>query len=196
MIFYSKITAKNNMDSDYHLFQSYGATEDNMILDTSLAPKKQGSVFHKVKDSLINNNMTLVIDSLRSLGKTNREIAKELQWLRENKISLKVIDLPVTFEDNVDPIKLLAEVFTHLSALEIQNVKEKQAEGIKKSQQQNKPLGRKRIPYPSNWEVLYWKWEKKEITISEFKELSGLKKGTLYNLIKQYKNEIQIAKEA
>ena len=40
------------------------------------------------------------------------------------------------------------------------------------------------IPVPANWDETYSKWENKEITIDQFMEATGLKRGTLYNLIK------------
>ena len=42
----------------------------------------------------------------------------------------------------------------------------------------------------------YVKWEQKKITSAEFKSLTGLKKGTFYNLIKQYRRMLSSAKEA
>ena len=85
---------------------------------------------------------------------------------------------------------MLCDWYSLAAAAEIKNVKEKQREGIKKSQEENITLGRKRIPYPSNWESAYSKWENKEISATEFMEMTGLKKRTLYNLIKQYKKQV------
>jgi hypothetical protein len=50
--------------------------------------------------------------------------------------------------------------------------------------------GRNKLPFPNNWDELYEKWEKDEITSKQFIEMSGLKKATFYNLLTEYK-EIQ-----
>ena len=49
--------------------------------------------------------------------------------------------------------------------------------------------GRQKLPYPSNWEQDYALWKNGEITATEFMRRSGLKKGTFYNMIKEYKSE-------
>lgn len=47
--------------------------------------------------------------------------------------------------------------------------------------------GRSKIEFPDNWEELYERWEKKEISSKKFMEESGLKKATFYNMITEYK---------
>ena len=196
MLYYSKITANNPKETAHALFLSCGADEDSIILDESLAQKSPENTFCKLKSHLENTHDGLIIDSLHSLGKNNREISKELQWFQQNNVPLIVLDIPSTAQGSVHPMQLLAEIYSNLAATEIHNVKEKQRIGINRRREQNAPLGRKRIPYPANWEEAYARWERKEISVGEFMELTGLKKGTLYNLIKQYKENTAIAKNA
>lgn len=47
--------------------------------------------------------------------------------------------------------------------------------------------GRKKISFPDNWESLYATWDNGEITAKEFMDKSGLKKGTFYHLVNEYK---------
>lgn len=79
------------------------------------------------------------------------------------------------------------DIFTYLAQKEIRKVKDAQAKGIETLKQDNRAYGRKRIPYPKDWEFLYDKWEKGEISATDFMKEAGLKKGTFYNLVKQYK---------
>ena len=46
--------------------------------------------------------------------------------------------------------------------------------------------GRKKVAFPDNWDELYEKWKKYEITSSEFIEKTGLKKATFYNMLAEY----------
>lgn len=187
MIYYAKILAKSDVKAVYEQFIAHGAKEESIIFDTSSAQKREGGIFQNLKSQLCRNDESLVIDSLQSLGKTNREISNELQWFVANNISIVVLDIPSTSCCSVAPITVLSEVYLKLAAIEKQNVKENQALGIQAAREAKKPLGRSKIPYPSNWEEVYRLWERKEITITEFMELTGLKRGTLYNLLKQYK---------
>lgn len=196
MLYYAKITAANPKDRALALFSASGATEEEIILDASTVQKTQECIYEWLKRSLKNQPTTLTIDSLNSLGKNNREIAKELQWFYDNQIHLVVLDVPTTIHKEASPLKVLTELYKNLAAKEIQNVKENQKLGIERSKVENKPLGRKKIPYPPNWEKLYQQWENKQITPDEFMAATGLKKGTLYNLIKQYKATMVISKQA
>ena len=146
------------------------------------SPKRKDGILSSLKKRLVNEHDGLTVDSLRSLGKTNREIAKELQWIEMNNIPFFVLDLPSTFNDKAKPIEVLSETYTKLAEFEVQKIREGQAKS-------NKPLGRSRIPYPPNWDFVYNKWLNKEITIPEFMKLTGLKRGTLYNLLKQSKRQ-------
>ena len=44
-----------------------------------------------------------------------------------------------------------------------------------------------KISFPDNWENLYAAWDNGEITAKEFMDKSGLKKGTFYHLVNEYK---------
>ena len=52
--------------------------------------------------------------------------------------------------------------------------------------------GRTKLDFPENWEELYTKWEKKEITSGEFIKQSGLKKASFYNLMTEYRKIIEM----
>ena len=189
MLYYAKISPNLESDVTLNLFAQHGIDCSLVILDRSLSPKQPDSIFNNLKEILISCNESLTIDSLNSLGKTKREIFKELQWFVNNTVRLIILDLPSTFSATTSPVQLLSELYEQLAAIEINNVKQKQAIGIQNSRSQNKPLGRKRISYPPDWENIYRRWVNKEINISEFMAQTNLKKGTLYNLIKQYKEQ-------
>ena len=196
MLYYAKISVNSDANAIRSLFLALGATEESIILDTSHAPKQENSVLQQLKQSLLATGEHLTIDSLRSLGKNSREISKELQWFISNHKSLSVLDIPSTLNDTAIPLQLLSEVYLLLAASEIHNVKTTQQAGIQAARAANRPLGRAKIPYPENWETAYQQWKHKNISITEFMALTGLKRGTLYNLIKQYKDVESIQKEA
>lgn len=197
MLYYSKITARSDRDAVYINFINYGGTEENIVLDISTSQKKEESVYQRIKTELLEKREGIVIDSLASLGKNNREIAKELQWFADNNIQLKVLNIPSTMVEKASPTQILAEAYQHLAEIEIRNVKKSQLAGIQKAQDEKRTLGRKKIPYPKNWEENYKLWKMEKITAVEFMQAVGLKKGTFYNLLKQYnQKQVVMAKEA
>lgn len=196
MLYYAKITEIKDKEDLLDLFDNQGAAEHEIVLDQSVAQKAPGSAYQCLKDRLLSEDQDLCIDTIFSLGKNNREISKELQWFYENKVPLLILDIPSTADEAVSPLVVLSELYERLAAVEIRNVKTNQRRGIERGRAENKPLGRKRIPYPPGWGGYYQKWQRKEITTTEFMKWTRLKKGTFYNLVKQYKERIAMGKEA
>lgn len=196
MLYYARYTTKKNTSDLFKQFKKAGASNDQVIIDRNVLQKVNGSVYTNLKERLLDENEALCIDSLSSLGKNNREIYKELSWFQENNIPLHIINIPASFQKKCDPVELLTEAYFLLAETEIENVRTMQKKGIRNAQENQKPLGRTKIPYPDNWDENYRKWEKKEISSSEFIKKTGLKKGTFYNLLKQYRKKIAVEKEA
>jgi hypothetical protein len=49
------------------------------------------------------------------------------------------------------------------------------------------PPGRKSIDYPNGWEQLFAQWEAGNITATAFMRKTGLKRGTFYHLVSEYR---------
>ena len=188
MISYARMYGGNNPDAIRTAFVSCGADPDEIIIDDSRGRKKESESYLKAKESAAVSG-ELTIDSLDSIGKTNREIAKELEWFSSNNINLRVMDLQATMTPGVQATDILRDVYARLAEEERERVRKAQVAGIRKAQTDQKKLGRTRIPVPANWDENYSKWEKGEITIDQFMKETGLKRGTLYNLIKAAKGE-------
>ncbi len=196
MIYYAKTSLNGTFEAALELFKTHGISAEDVIWDNSVVQKNSNSVFQKIKTDLLKSHDTLVIDSVNSLGKNNREISKELNWFRQNNIPLFILSVPTSLENSTSAINTLTELYSSLAAIEINNVKTQQKIGIAKARANNTTFGRKRIPYPDNWAENYCLWKEKKITANEFMEATKLKKGTLYNLIKQYKDSEAVAKNA
>lgn len=76
-----------------------------------------------------------------------------------------------------------------INEFERQNLKERQAEGIEIAKAKGKYKGRKKIEYPSNWEEVYSKWIKRDITARKAMEELKLKPNTFYNFVAEEKQK-------
>ena len=188
MICYARMYGGKEPNAIRKAFVSCGADSDEIIIDDSRGRKKESDAYLKAKESAVTSG-ELTIDSLDSIGKTNREIAKELEWFSSNNINLRIISMPSTMLPEVHPTDILKEVYAQLAEEERERVRKAQVAGIRKAQTDQKKLGRTRIPVPSNWDENYSRWQQGEITIEQFMKETGLKRGTLYNLIKAAKGE-------
>ena len=151
----------------------------NQPYETYIASDRDSNALQRLKQDMIHEPGLLIISSLCVIGANKRAILGELEWLQENGISTIVYDLAATWVFN-DPIasdlvlRVLIDIYSSLQD--------------NKSFETPVKTGRKKIVFPENWEELYSKWSSKEITAKEFIERSGLKKGTFYHLVTEYRS--------
>ena len=136
----------------------------------------------------IDDDIIYVISSLHSLGLNDADIATQLTWFIDNSVKLVIGEISSTYEFGVSQPMNKAILSTILQSIlsgnkNIVTVTFKRANS-----------GRLKLPFPDNWDELYYKWTKNEISSKEFMTLSGLKKATFYNFLAEYK-EIQSINE-
>ncbi len=123
-----------------------------------------------------------VIGSLSSLGLSDADIANRLDWFYRNKRILVICDFKTTYEYGITQPMNMAVLQTILQSVLNHNSNVVEIPGNKRSNS-----GRNRILFPDDWEDMYLKWEKGELSSKEFISRSGLKKATFYNLVTEYK---------
>ena len=137
----------------------------------------------------------LVITSLDRLGRNKTEIMREWEWMINNGIDIMVLDMPILntrkYRDGLDEIgelisNLVLQILTWLSQEELKNIKERQRMGIESAKKRGVKFGRPKI-IPKNFEEVYHRWANGEITAVKAMELTGLKRNTFYNRVKEFK---------
>lgn len=128
----------------------------------------------------------LLIGSLKSLGMTNTDIANELDYFISKDKFLVVCDIESTYEYGIVQPMNRAILKTILDSIIANN----NIVRINSNKKYN--AGRNKMEFPDNWEELYEKWEKEEISSKKFMEESGLKKATFYNMITEYKEILRV----
>lgn len=199
MIFYMRTDGDRDIKSVIQKLQETGLKATVKIYDDEKDRKADSSAYRKMQERLIKEKHDLCVDSLLSLGRTDREIYKELTWLDHNNITLYVLDLPFTYQKEGQSMDALLDIYTFLANKEQKKLKEKQRIGIDAARKEHRSYGRKRIDYPENWALYYAKWQSGSITAKEFMNAVNLKKGTFYHLVKRYNagdEEGSIPKEA
>jgi hypothetical protein len=123
----------------------------------------------------------LIVKSLASFGVNDAEIAEQLELFLKKSVILVVCDIPATYEYGAE---------RPINSAVINTILQSALKGCVTAF--HKPnAGRNRIEFPENWKALYEKWERKELTSKEFIRESGLKKATFYNLMTEYKKQIE-----
>lgn len=132
--------------------------------------------------------------SLDRLGRNKTEILKEWEWMINNGIDIMVLDMPILNTrkyrqlDGIGELisNLVLQILTWLSQEELKNIKERQKMGIESAKKRGVKFGRPKI-IPNNFEDVYNRWVNGDITAVKAMELTGLKKNTFYNRVKEFK---------
>lgn len=166
--------------------------EENIIVDKISGRDLNRPGYQALKGPLgLRQGDTLYIKSLDRLSRKKSDIKSELMWFKEQGIRLCILDLPTSLialtpeqawiQEMVNNI--LIEVMSSLAEQERDMIHQRQKEGIEAARKQGKAFGRPSVRKPDNWSAVYERWNAGEITAKRAMELSGLKRGTFYNLV-------------
>jgi DNA invertase Pin-like site-specific DNA recombinase len=139
---------------------------------------------------MLRSGDTLIIKSLDRLSRNKNDIKKELEYFKDNKIRLQVIDLPTTMMELPDGQEwvfemvnnILIEVLGTIAQQERETIRQRQAEGINAARSKGTPLGRPQAEKPDNWDEVIADWKNGKITATRAIELTGTKRTTFYKL--------------
>ena len=145
--------------------------------------------FNQLKRDIVKEKGLLIISSINNIGSNKKDVFDELTWLKRNHIETVFADYPATqIFDNPMANELALSVILDVYASLLDNKTFDIRSAVAAT------TGRKKISFPDNWESLYAAWDNGEITAKEFMDKSGLKKGTFYHLVNEYKELLEINK--
>ena len=197
---YARVSSQEqNLDRQIRALKIYVA-EENILMDKASGKDTYRPSYQALKGPLgLREGDTLYITSLDRLSRNKQDIKKELEWFKEKKVTLRILDLPTSLievpegqEWIMDMItNILVEVLASIAEQERKTIKRRQKEGIEAARAKGKHLGRPPLKYPDNFESVYHRWRiEKQITARiAMKELS-LPRSSFYKLVKQYENHV------
>lgn len=209
MIFgYVRVSSKDqNEDRQVVAIKEYCKQQGLQIEDRNIITDKQsGKDFNRegykiLTRQLLREGDTLVIKELDRLGRNKAEIKKELEYLKDKGVIVRILNIPTTLvelpegsEWVMDMVNnILIEVLGAIAEEERQKIRQRQREGIDQAKAKGKHLGRPRMDWDTisksqreNIKELYPIWKAGDITATKFMEQVGLKRNTFYKIIKQY----------
>ena len=201
--YYGRVSSKEqNLARQIEAFKKLGAEDSQIIKDKASGKDMDRPGYQYLKTELLRAGDTLVIKSLDRLSRNMDNTRKELQWFRDNGITVRIIDLPQTMDSSLDGnsligkmvLNILIEVLGTFAEQERQNIKSRQAEGYnampvnekgkKVSTKTGNEVGRPELVKPDNWEEVMQDWKAGNITAKKAMELTGLKRTSFYKLAK------------
>ena len=188
-------TQSQNEDRQVEALLDYGIKEENIFIDKVSGKDFNRPEYKFVKELLKrtkDNNNVLVIKSIDRLGRNYKEILKEWQELTHDfNADIIVLDMPLLdttkYKDLLGTFiaDLVLQVLSFVAEQERDNIKQRQAEGIKIAKEKGTKFGRPEIKKPENFDEECKKWKNGEQTAKVTMEKLGLKRGKFYMFVRE-----------
>lgn len=195
---YARVSsAGQNLDRQILALRKY-VDEDHIVVDKQSGKDLDRSGYQALKGVLgLRAGDVLYIKSLDRLSRNKQDIKKELQWFKENKITLRILDLPTTmqnFGEGQDWIQdmvtnILIEVISSIAEQERLTIRHRQREGIDAARARGQKFGRPDKGYPPEWELWYGQYLAGTITRRYAMQKLGVGKDRFTYLVRRYKRE-------
>lgn len=192
---YARVSTKEqNLDRQIDALINY-VKKENIVIDKASGKNLERDGYKALKGALgLRENDTLYIVSLDRLSRDKNHIKQELQWFKDNKIRVKILDLPTSLvevpvgqEWILDMItNILVEVLSSMAEQERLTIKKRQKEGIEAAKKKGKYLGRPRLQVPDNFYDVYVSWKGGAISAKKAMEKLNMPSSSFYKLVNQY----------
>jgi len=170
---YARVSSKEqNLDRQLRALSSY-VQPDNILSDKASGKDLNRESYQALKGALgLRAGDTLYICSLDRLSRNKVEIKKELEWFRDKKIRLKVLDLPTTMVDMPEQERIM--------------IRKRQREGIDAAKAKGKHLGRPKLSVPENFPEVYKDWKAGKYTARYSMQLLSMSSSSFYRTVRAY----------
>lgn len=196
---YARVSARDqNLDRQIEAFAAFGVEKTHIFCD-----KKSGRDFdrsgYKRMFARLRRGDLLVIKSIDRLGRNYEMIIEEWRAITEKKgADILVLDMPVLDTRSKDGglvgrfiSDVVLQVLSFVAGNERENMRARQAEGIRCAKGRGVRFGRPRRVYSAEVVAAAEDYIAKKITLREALERTDMKKGNFYYHIRNLKNGIK-----
>ncbi|WP_343083964.1 recombinase family protein [Blautia producta] len=192
---YARVSSKEqNLDRQILALEKYVRTE-NILVDKASGKDLERSAYQALKGALgLRRGDTLYITSLDRLSRSKADTKRELQWMKDKGIRLKILDLPTSLVEIpegqqwiIEMIQnILIEVLSSIAEQERLTIRKRQREGIEAAKKKGKHLGRPPLAEPDNFKEVYREWKAGRTTAKEAMKAVGMEKTSFYRKVKEF----------
>lgn len=191
---YARVSStEQNLDRQILALQKY-VKQENIVVDKQSGKNLDRPGYNALKGMFgLRPGDVLYIVSLDRLSRSKADIKSELDWFKENKIRLMILDLPSSLiqvpdeqEWIIDMIQnILIEVLASMAEQERLMIRKRQREGIEAAKKKGKHLGRPKAEVPDNFDEVYEAWTAEEITAKEARKKLNMSSSSFYRLVER-----------
>jgi DNA invertase Pin-like site-specific DNA recombinase len=164
--------------------------------------KQSGKNFHREQYQLLKRILRqgdiLYIHSLDRFGRNKEDILNEWNDITKKiQADIIVLDMPLldttNYKDSLGTFisDLVLQILSWMAEDERERIRKRQREGIEVAIKQGVSFGRPRVKMSSEFEQVYYRWKKGEVSAVKAMQEVGLKKTTFYKLVREYEKNLK-----
>ena len=190
-------TKQQNIDRQYEEIKTLNIEDKYIYIDKESGKDFVRTKYQKLIKKLKKDDL-LIIKSIDRLGRNYHMILEE--WARITKIigaDIKVLDMPL-LDTRIEGKNLVGkfisdivlQVLSFVAENERNNIKQRQAEGIRIAKEKGVKFGRPKAKLPHDTDDILDQYINKKLTNIEATKLLGISRGTFFRLVKEKKSLI------
>ena len=184
-------TKEQNIDRQLNCMYTQGLNNKNIFIDKQSGKDFDRNEYQKLKNMLKSGDL-LIIKSIDRLGRNYDMIIEEWRTLVNIlNVDIQVLDMPLldTRAEGRNLIgkfisDIVLQILSFVAENERDNIKLRQAEGIRIAKEKGKHLGRPKIILPNNFKNIANKYKNKEITLAEALSALNMNRSSFYKNLK------------
>ncbi len=189
-------TKQQKIDRQYEEIKALDIDDKHIYIDKESGKDFDRTNYQKLIKKIKKDDL-LIIKSIDRLGRNYHMILDE--WSRITKTigaDIKVLDMPL-LDTRIEGKNLVGkfisdivlQVLSFVAENERNNIKERQAEGIRIAKEKGVKFGRPRVSTPPNTNEILDNYIKHKISNTEAAQLIDVSRGTFFRLVKEYKDK-------
>lgn len=176
-------------------FRSLGAADVEIYIDIQHGKQSDRTNWNVLKHAGLQDGDALIIPTLDSLSENEQGIRNELQWLHDNGVQLRIVDIPATMQEiPAQYNRLVAEILMQMYDVTVLQKKEykqqRQTEGIHAARAKGVRFGRPPMERDPKFGELKKQWENGQISLRE----GGRQLGVTHKTFQKWVTEENIDK--
>lgn len=183
-------TKEQNIDRQLSCMYSQGLDDNTIFIDKQSGKDFERDEYQKLKKTLKSGDL-LIIKSIDRLGRNYDMIIDEWRTLvNDMNVDIQVLDMPLldTRTEGKNLVgkfisDIVLQILSFVAENERENIKKRQAEGIRIAKEKGKHLGRPKIKPPKNFNEIANQYKKKEITLADALLSLKMTRSTFYKYI-------------
>lgn len=181
----SKTNQNLSLDDQIEKLQNAGCEKRDIFSEHVSGRKVKRVEFNRMLESLESGDM-LVVCKLDRLGRTTKQLIELVEWMNENDISLKILDMDI--DTSTPSGKMFFTIFAGFAQMEAELISERTKSALDYARKQGRKGGRKKTISDDQIEYAKHLMETREdLTGQQIAEKVGVSRASLYRVLKEAK---------